>query len=57
MDKNTIFHSVAMGIKYWGGQNIHLDFFIGCHRKTQMKFLAPQYISIGKLHRKVSCTY
>ena len=36
MDKNTIFHSVAMGMKYWGGQNIHLDFFIRCHGKTQM---------------------
>ena len=51
MGKNTIFHSVVRGIKYWGGQNIHLDFFIRCHGKTQMNFLAHQYISIGKLHR------
>ena len=36
MGKNTIFHSVVRGIKYWGGQNIHLDFFIRCHGKTQM---------------------
>ena len=57
MDKNTIFHSVAMGIKHWVGQKVHLDFFIRCHGKTQMNFLANQYISIGKLHREVSCTY